>query len=575
MELSRSLKNLIEQAIHDYEHRAVVELVQNAHDAQPQGARDGQVLIRLDHDEGDNGTLIVANTGLPFSLSNFNAICDVAQSDKRADEGIGNKGIGFKSTLQLCRIPEIYSASSSESATFDGYCFRFTDEDDLLAAVDGDAGKAAELARDVFHLCLPVARTEVPATVESLRAEGYVTAIRLPLKSEAAREEAVDEVRSIQLLPPTLLFLRRVARLVVEECKAGEVTSQLHERHEHPMAEVDQKSTLTEVVFGNESRYLVAERIVDGEAFRTAIRRSVESDRISEGWSDWRDEARVGIGISLDRPLSSGRLYTFLPMGEHATAPLPAHVNAPFFAKLARIDFEETVPLNDFLLNEVATLATAMILGASKGTLALPPTVVADLLSWSSPGHSRLVTAFERFGQPLETASVVPLQDGGWGTLTDSVAWDDEGLTVFTAKALQRVVSADLLHNFIDADRLDRLNAVAEALIGASFDPDDETLADWAEALAASSAKRKAFSPRWWEAFYDELASVVGTPASLRGRQILIDDDLHLQRCAGSDETKAPTPFFSPKADDVTTDEPDDDLRIPRSLKRQIVFVNQ
>lgn len=40
--LSRSLKNLIEQAIRDYEHRAVLELVQNAHDAQPVGTRDGR-----------------------------------------------------------------------------------------------------------------------------------------------------------------------------------------------------------------------------------------------------------------------------------------------------------------------------------------------------------------------------------------------------------------------------------------------------------------------------------------------------------------------------------------------------
>ncbi len=37
--LLRSLKNLVEQAIRDYEHRAVLELVQNAHDAQSPGAR--------------------------------------------------------------------------------------------------------------------------------------------------------------------------------------------------------------------------------------------------------------------------------------------------------------------------------------------------------------------------------------------------------------------------------------------------------------------------------------------------------------------------------------------------------
>src|SRR5215211_1928664 len=136
--LSRSLKNLVEQAIRDYEHRALLELVQNAHDAHPKGDRAGRILIRLDHHEGEHGVLLVANCGQPFTKSNFDAICDVAQSDKRADEGIGNKGIGFKSVLQLCRVPEVYSTSPAQNhrREFDGYCFRFADEDDfhVLAA---------------------------------------------------------------------------------------------------------------------------------------------------------------------------------------------------------------------------------------------------------------------------------------------------------------------------------------------------------------------------------------------------------------------------------------------------------
>jgi hypothetical protein len=572
--LSRSLKNLIEQAIHDYEHRAVVELIQNAHDAHPPGARHGRVLVRLDHDEGPHGTLTVANTGLPFSSSNFEAICDVAQSDKRADEGIGNKGIGFKSTLQLCGIPEVYSSSSSESTTFDGYCFRFADEEDLSAAVGGDHTKAADLARDVFHLCLPVPIHDIPSTIGPLRAEGYVTAIRLPLKSQAALEEAMDEVAGIRRRPPTLLFLRRVAELIIEERREGVVEHHVLERREQLVGSVDARSTLTEVTLGDEGRYLVAERIVESADFHEAIAQSVESNRINEGWSDWKTEARVGIGLSLDESISTGRLYTFLPMGEHAQAPLPAHVNAPFFAKLARVDFEASVPLNDFLLDEVASLAAAVVLGATMGTVTVAPTVVGDLLSWNSPHHQRLERAYERSGQSLSTAPVVPLRDGKWGTLTNSLAWDDEGLTVLTAPAIQRAASADLLHDSIAGDRLDRLSELAEVVSNSSMFPDDAAIAQWAEALALRSAKRKTFVPRWWEAFYDELSSVIDRPAALSGRRILVDDDCTLQRCAGPDEDKGPSPFFSPKADD-DGDGGSIDLRIPRTLKSQIVFVNQ
>src|SRR4051812_49430093 len=79
--LSRSLKNLIEQAVRDYEHRALVELLQNAHDAHNPAERAGRVLLRLDEDELDFGVLYVANTGRGFSDSNFDAITDIAQSD--------------------------------------------------------------------------------------------------------------------------------------------------------------------------------------------------------------------------------------------------------------------------------------------------------------------------------------------------------------------------------------------------------------------------------------------------------------------------------------------------------------
>lgn len=571
--LSRSLKNLIEQAIHDYEHRAVLELVQNAHDAQPKGSREGRILIRLDHDEGEHGTLVVANTGNPFSPSNFDAICDVAQSDKRADEGIGNKGIGFKSTLQLCRVPEIYSSSAPGSTVFDGYCFRFATDDDLLAAVDGDKERAFELSRDVFHLCLPLAVSSVPPAIASLRSDGYVTAIRLPLKSEAARDEAVEEVLALESDAPILLFLRRISTLVVEERRGEEVRRRIHAREERDGIEIDDRSTVSEVDLGDHQTFLVAERIIDAESFRSAIERSVEADRISAGWSDWTGEARVGIGVSTGTTPAEGRLYTFLPMGPHARAPLAAHVNAPFFAKLARVDFEESVPLNDFLLDEVASLAAALVLSAKAGNLPIEPTVVADLLTWSPPAHDRLVAAFGREQHDVRTAPVLPLRGGQWGSFAETRCWDDGTKSVFTTKALIRSASAKLLDESIRDVRLDGLDSTVETISGAGLHPDDDEIADWAEALAARGAK-KAFSPRWWEAFYDELADAISLPASLRGRRILIDDDLGLQRCAGSPETKGPTPFFSPKADDaISTSE--EDLRIPATLKRQIVFVNQ
>ena len=95
-------KQMIESIVAtDYDGRTLIELLQNAHDAHSSGTRDGRVLVQLDLGAGENGTLYVANRGHPFRPEDFQSICRVALSSKRPDEGIGNKGVGFKSVLQL------------------------------------------------------------------------------------------------------------------------------------------------------------------------------------------------------------------------------------------------------------------------------------------------------------------------------------------------------------------------------------------------------------------------------------------------------------------------------------------
>ena len=106
----------------EYEDRFLYELIQNAYDAHPADA-EGQIAILLDELEEDHGVLYVANGGEPFDLDNFEAICELAQSNKPPDQAIGNKGVGFKSVLQVCTWPEVFSRAKSESSTFDGFCF--------------------------------------------------------------------------------------------------------------------------------------------------------------------------------------------------------------------------------------------------------------------------------------------------------------------------------------------------------------------------------------------------------------------------------------------------------------------
>jgi hypothetical protein len=115
----------------EYKGRVLVELLQNAHDAHPARDGGGRVEIVLDEDEGEHGVLYVANGGRPLGYKNFEALCSIGLSSKRPDEGIGHKGVGFKSVLQLSSAPELYSVVGSTSKAFDGFCFRFARDDDF------------------------------------------------------------------------------------------------------------------------------------------------------------------------------------------------------------------------------------------------------------------------------------------------------------------------------------------------------------------------------------------------------------------------------------------------------------
>ncbi|OEJ22491.1 sacsin N-terminal ATP-binding-like domain-containing protein [Streptomyces subrutilus] len=573
--LFRSLKNLIEQAVRDYEHRALVELLQNAHDAHAAGGLGGRVLIRLDHDEGPHGAVYVANTGRPVSPSNFDAITDIAQSDKRPEEGIGNKGIGFKSVLQLTGAPQVYSVAEEGGRAFDGYRFTFADGTSLKDLLDGDATLAAEVAADVFHLCLPVPLDSVPDPVNAFAADGYVTVLRLPLKSEEARAEAADQLTMLSAGPPVLLFLRRIGLLTVEERQDGVVERRTLARTERVDAELD-RLTVSTVTVGDGGTFVLLDRQVAAEAFGDAVERSVLGDHISEGWRDWQGDARVTLAIPVGDGLTAGRLYTHLPMGEQAVAPLPAHVNAPFFAKLARVDLEKTVPLNDFLLDELALLGAETLLACSAGTLELPPTLCADLLSWDASMSDRLTRAFERLGHEVGTAPVVPLAPDtrSWASLTEARLWDDKDRTLFTTDRLTRDADAVLVHPSVTGQRAARLEKAVATLVGRSPRPSDELVATWAESLARSLASTP-FRPELWARFYDELAGCVERPRALQGRRILMDDDGKLRLCnAAESKVRRATAFFSPRADGeagATGQGP----RLPRSLRHRVFFVSR
>ncbi|MCK4605089.1 MAG: hypothetical protein KAU41_10450 [Deltaproteobacteria bacterium] len=160
----KSLHNLTEQVEHQYHGRFLIELIQNAHDAlfdiekqkvdKDTPEDDGRIEIVITS-EPPFGALYVANDGLPFTEPNFSSLSRFGQSDKDPEKHIGNKGIGFRSVLEITRKPEIFSREAKTSTSFNGFNFRFNPkiiqlfEEPIQALLNGSNNPNLDLGRPV------------------------------------------------------------------------------------------------------------------------------------------------------------------------------------------------------------------------------------------------------------------------------------------------------------------------------------------------------------------------------------------------------------------------------------------
>ncbi|MDP2208588.1 MAG: DUF3883 domain-containing protein [Bacteroidota bacterium] len=97
--------NTEKETTRDYIGREIFELLQNANDAAAEVDQRGKVLIELTND-----LLIVANSGEPFSIGGVNSLLFSHISPKKKRKNlIGQKGLGFRSVLNWCQQPTIFS----------------------------------------------------------------------------------------------------------------------------------------------------------------------------------------------------------------------------------------------------------------------------------------------------------------------------------------------------------------------------------------------------------------------------------------------------------------------------------
>ncbi|MFI8182443.1 sacsin N-terminal ATP-binding-like domain-containing protein [Actinacidiphila glaucinigra] len=573
---AESLKSVSEDTAQEYEGRTILELIQNGHDALASGDT-GRITVLASSHEGESGVLYVANEGAGFTEDNFHAITELALSSKGAGEGIGNKGLGFRSVLQLTDWPEVYSKASPSSKAFDGYCFRFARPEDVRGIV-GDSALVAKVIKDISPLALPVPADVTDPVLKELAEEGFSTVVRLPLRNDHAWELVVAQAEEVvDDEAPLLLFLDRVRELVVEVRGNGNDSFRKLSRAEHPseLVEAREGDWVREVDLADAGRYLLARRTLEPDALREAIEHSIQAHEIDAKWQDWEGEAWVGVALRLDDPLSHGRLYTFIPMSSTATAPFLGHAHAPFFTKLARLNISETVALNDFLLNQLAALTVTLsrrLRAESPHPLARD--LVLDLMCWDTP--ARLDKALN--GR-LPVEPIVPLEGGEyWGTLRDSFAWTDgrRPWRVLTAEALTRV-GAHLLASSAGSVRHARVDKLSRAVLSKPMRPPVPKTAEWvekvAEGLRVSSGESA--NPHWADFYNDVAQAFAREPSALRGRRIILDHDGRLRPTLSSQMEpgkKDETVFFHPAdaSDDASTRVPGD----LKALRRRISFTH-
>ena len=436
LKVYESLRNLNEVISTEYGDRVLYELIQNAHDAHP--AEDqGRIAVRLVVRSEVDGSLYVANGGAGFRKKDVDAIVNLATTAKEVGEGIGNKGLGFRSIEALTNDVRIFSRRGrSESARFDGYCFRFATVDEIehLLREDGiDESTAREVAATVPRYLVPLPLAEQPDDVVSYARRGYASTIVVPLRTAEAIELAKRQVQAFADLDvPLLLFLDRIAVFRIDvEMPDGPAYRRRLSRRQTAMGDVPGMAgcRMLEVRVGEDRRFLVVQREVDKALVLDAVRQSVPRAPQIQRWLDWKGQPTVSVAVGLfPGAVAKGRLYNFLPMGDAAVAPLLGHLDAPFFTEIDRRNADFDLPLNTTLMEAAAaeTCAHAALYIAGQARTQIPQRAVFDLVAWTGRHAAKLDAALDGMGSSLAGAPVVPaivVNSIRWASLSGVSVW--------------------------------------------------------------------------------------------------------------------------------------------------------
>ena len=622
-------KSLSEHVAADYHGRFLIELIQNGNDAHPRERGDGEIEALL-ADEGPFGTVYVANRGLPFSGKNADALSRIGSSSKPPGEAIGNKGLGFRSVSHVCDAPEVYSQSDPALPrdSFQGFCFTLEHGSALRNHFDDPRiGRLAEADLPMFSV--PRWLSHQPRRVTDFAKRGFASVIRLVLRDEEARADALGQFRLLtNQTVPTLLFMERLNRLAafVEGADTPSSDRIVLTRSETPLpgAPLD----VSTIDLGQHGSFLLTKAQVPEQAISSAIVSGVAAKQLHGSWKDWSGDGEVALAVRLDHGPVAPRLYTFLPMSQAAVAPFHGYLHGSFFPTSSRTAIDARVELNRLLLDEAASLAALTVQWLAGSTAperradviddGTAARAAVDLLAWSNvtslDGATELPTAVARrvanSAAQFADAAIVPclnttqdatrnLRPIAWYAPRAARFWSG-GSETFTAACIAdhgRSLGIAPLWPGLGKERAKETRWVLNAHAEHKFleHPTSSERARIAESLARSLPRGRKVPVKRWRAFYRDLVNFMNeSPLPLVGRQVVLCGDgmVRSGRSVGAvDETTGVRPrrprrrgekveaslFFppAPGQSDDAADETDDDLRVPSPLKGYFAFASE
>jgi len=325
---------------------------------------------------GDPPVLTVCNQGISFNADRLlKHITQFGESSKSSGEGIGHKGIGFKSVLEITRTPEIFSRENTDNHFDLCVAFHPRKSEEIIKKQSDKSWKEWVSEYDAKGIKdkdqrLPVLRfphwIDQPSEIVKTEAQWddaikFNTLIRLPYNPDFDSQLEIDKERWLKTVKAAMetvtdeivILLNAFDRVIIENRLEGSVT-RIETQIKQKLSISDQISVEQTVCLRNgkeSSRWLLYKKKAE-DATGTAL-----SEELAIGLTV---EEKDGVLIPLPPPGPSRCFHLFFPTKIDSRLPFLFH--AYFEVDAGRTRFApDAIKKNEHLLEELKHLLITMI----------------------------------------------------------------------------------------------------------------------------------------------------------------------------------------------------------------------